>query len=108
MKLGLLTLLLLISFVCGAQSLLSKPIALNRKTGTVSEFLVELNALPGIQLSYSAGAIDLSKKVTLNGHEKTIEEVLKTILKGQPVRYFVQDDKIFIAPTTPYKKKIYH
>ena len=105
MKPGLLTLLILLSFVGGAQSLLSSTVTLNRHTGTVGEFLNDLNAVPGIELSYSAVALDLSKKVSLVGRERTVEDFLKTILKGQPVKYFVQDGKIFITPSTPYKKK---
>lgn len=101
----LLILFLLISCTGKAQTILDKPVSLARQSGTTGEFLTDLNAVPGIIISYSAEVIDLSGKVQLSGAEKTVEDLLKTILKGQPVKYLEQNGKVFIIANEPIKKK---
>jgi outer membrane receptor for ferrienterochelin and colicin len=88
-----------------AQTILSKPVSLTRQSGTTEEFLSDLNAIPGIIISYSSEVIDLTRKVQLSGQEKNVEDHLKSILKDQPVKYLEQSGKIFLIANEPIKKK---
>src|SRR5688572_26148571 len=101
----LLFLLLLVSCAAQAQTILNKPVSLARQLGTTEEFLTDLNAVPGIIISYSSEAIDLTKKVQLSGQEKTLEDYLKSILKTQAVKYVEQNGKVFLVANEPIKKK---
>ncbi|HYF29562.1 MAG TPA: TonB-dependent receptor [Chitinophagaceae bacterium] len=101
----LLLLFLLASMVCQAQTILKMPVSLQRQTGTVGEFLDELNKLPGITISYSTEVVDLQRRVQLSGQEKTVEDYLRSILKQQALRFVEQNGKVFLVPETPVKKK---
>lgn len=101
----LLILLLLVSCTGQAQTILSKPVFLTRQSGTTEEFLTDLNAIPGVIISYSSEVIDLTKKIQSGGQEKTVEDYLRSILKDQPVRYLEQNGKIFLIANEPIKKK---
>src|SRR4051794_32480110 len=105
MRVPVLLFLLLISIAASAQRLLDKEVVLARKEGTTGALLSELDSLPGINLSYSSGVIDLDKKVSLSGNERTVEDFLKSILKDQPLKYQESGGKIFILATEPVKKK---
>src|SRR5215203_5384253 len=100
-----LFLFLLIPCICQAQAVLSKRITITGKKATVGIFLNELNTIPGISLSYSSGVIDLTKKIELNGLEKTVEDFLISILKGQKVKYIEQNGKIFLVVDGSLPKK---
>jgi outer membrane receptor for ferrienterochelin and colicin len=101
----LLFLFLLVSCAGQAQTILGKQVSLTRKTGTTEEFLTDLNAVPGIIISYSSEVIDLTRKVQSDGGEKTLEDYLKSVLKGQPVKYLEQNGKVFLVANEPIKKK---
>lgn len=98
-------LLLLLSAACQGQSLLKKPVSLTRQTGTAEQFLNDLNTIHGIAISYSTAVIKLSRQVTLSGFEKTVEDILSTICKNQPVKFVEHDGKIFLVSTVPAKKR---
>lgn len=104
-KKSLVFIYLLICFACQGQSLLNKPVSLQRKEGAVAEFLDELNKQPGIAISYSSNVVRLDKKVQLNGTEKTLGEYLQTILQGQRIRLVEQKDKIILVPDDRAKNK---
>src|SRR5437868_2183835 len=101
----ILILFLLISGACESQTLLNRPVTLVMQQGKAGELLNELNRVTGITISYSSEVIDLEKKVRLTGQEKVVEEVLKSILKDQSVRYLEQNGKIFLLAAEPVKKK---
>lgn len=105
MKFRLLLLLVLVSGICHAQTILKTPVSLPRQNGTTGEFLDDLNKLPGIVISYSSEVVNLSKQVQLTGQEKTLEDHLRTILRSQPLKFVEQQGKIFLVPETPVKKK---
>ena len=105
MKSRLLFLLILFSFSCAAQNLLNRPVSLTRQSGSVGMFLADLNAIEGIQLNYSSGVIDISRNVHLSGKERTLEDLLHSILAGQPIRFIEQEGKIFLIATKPVKRK---
>jgi outer membrane receptor for ferrienterochelin and colicin len=101
----LLFLVLFISCAVEAQTILEKPITLARQNGSIGEFLTDINAIPGVIISYSSEVIDLSAKIRLSGQEKTVEDYLKAILRTQPVKYLEQNGKIFLVANEPVKKK---
>ena len=49
----------LASGVCGAQSILKMPVSLPRQSGSVAEFLTDLNKLPGVAISYDLDGREL-------------------------------------------------
>ncbi|HEU4472778.1 MAG TPA: TonB-dependent receptor [Flavisolibacter sp.] len=106
MKYRLLTIFfLLLSVVAQSQTLLKKQVSLTGGPATVEEWLSRLSSASGIAISYSSEAIDLSLVVRAGGHEKTVEDYLKTILRSQKVRYVEQHGKIVLVPEAPVKKK---
>jgi hypothetical protein len=98
-------LLLLLSAACQGQSLLKKPVSLTRQTGTVEQFLNDLNTIHGIAISYSTVVVNLSKQVRLSGQERTVEDILTTICKNQPVKFVEHDGKIFLVTTLRSKRR---
>lgn len=86
----------LFSAACQGQTLLKKIISLERKEGSVAEFLDDLNKVPGITISYSSRVVNGTKEVHLKGNEKNLGDFLQTILQGQAVRFVEQQDKIFL------------
>ena len=85
--------------------MLERQITITRQNGTIGDFLDELDKIPGITLSYSSGVVDLTRKAQLSGQEKTVEDFLRSVLKGQAVKYAEQDEKIFLLADQPVKKK---
>src|ERR1700742_4425036 len=85
-KILFLSMFLLLSGAGFAQNILKMPVALQRQSGTVGEFLSDLNKLSGVVISYSSEAVDLDKKVELNGIEKTVEDILRSILRSQNLK----------------------
>lgn len=90
---------------CQGQTLLKKNISLERKEGSVAEFLDDLNKIPGITISYSNRVVNLSKTVQAKGDEKTLGDYLQTILQGQRVKFVEQQEKIFLVPDEKTKEK---
>lgn len=105
MRLTLIIITFLFCAACQGQTLLKKQVALERKEGTVAEFLDDLNKLPGITISYSSRVVGLSKKVQLKGQEKTVSDFLETILQGQAVKFVEQQEKIFLVPEEKSKSR---
>jgi hypothetical protein len=97
---------LLISLSAGAQTVLRQPVSLSATDKTAGGLLQELNRQPGVRLNYSSGIIDLLQPVVLSGTEKTVEDYLRVILKGQPVRYVEKDGKIYLVPAGAPKRRV--
>lgn len=69
------------------------------RKGTIQHYFDEIAQKTGITLSYSASALNLRKKVRLQGNEQTIGDVLQTILQGCGVHTAAgMDRKILIIP----------
>jgi hypothetical protein len=100
-----LLMFLLMCAACHAQNILKMPVALPRQSGTVGEFLSDLNKVPGVAISYSSEVVDLEKQVQLTGNERTVEDILRSILKAQTLKIVEQNGKVFLVPGTPVKKK---
>ena len=73
-------------------------VTLNLHQVTVKEALEQLNAQMSYSLWLNVGDVDLSRKVSLNVKDGSIDEVLGKILAGQPLSYEVKDKTISIFP----------
>jgi outer membrane receptor for ferrienterochelin and colicin len=100
-----LLIFLMMSGACLAQNILKMPVALPRQSGTVGEFLSDLNKVAGVVISYSSEVVDLEKQVKLAGNERTVEDILRSVLKSQTLKIVEQNGKVFLVPATPVKKK---
>ena len=91
--------------ICPAQvyDLLSRPYKPVLTSGTVKEFLDELEK-SGTVLSYSDAYAELDKKITVTGNEETVRDLLKTVFKGQNVRFLEKNNKILIIPADATKQ----
>lgn len=96
---------LLLCLACQGQTLLNKPILLERQEGTVAEFLDDLNKIPDITISYSSSVVNLTRAIKLKGTEKKLSDYLQTILKGQRIKIAEQDQKISLLPDGKSKNK---
>lgn len=105
MRLSVLFVFLLLSQYCSGQRLMDREIKLTQREGTTGAFLNRLDSVPGIDLSYSSAVVDLDRPVLLTGKEKTVEDYLQSILKGQAVRFRETNGKIFIIALEAVKKK---
>jgi outer membrane receptor for ferrienterochelin and colicin len=105
MKKSLIFAYLLICFACQGQSLLTKRVVLQRKEGTVAEFLDELNKQPGINIVFSSDVVNLDRKLQVKISDNTLGEHLQTILQGQRIKIIEQVDKILLAPDDRGKNK---
>jgi len=105
MKWRLLLLSVLFSLIAFAQSLLHTNVTISIREGRVEQFLNELSQRSGVQLSYSAGVVDLQKRTFITGNEKTVGEILRAVLRGQDVSPVEGEGKIFLVAHQPVKKR---
>ncbi len=76
------------------KSLLFDVVSLSNKPQTVEAFLLELEQVADIQITFSPSQIDLKKRVKLNLSTQDIAAHLKAILKGQAIRYQIPTKSI--------------
>jgi TonB-dependent receptor len=92
-------------FVFGQQ----KQITLNIKNVTVKEALEALKKTGGYSYWFDAKDLNVSQKVSINVVNKTIDEVLVLLFKGQNVQYKIKDGHIVISKSVekemPIQKK---
>lgn len=79
-------------FVFGQQ----KQITLNLNNVTVKEALEALKTKGGYSYWFDSKDLNVSQKVTINVVNKTIDEVLALLFKGQKVEYTIKDGHIVI------------
>lgn len=101
----LLIVLLFLSGACQAQGILSQKLSLQRRNGTVLQWLNDLNQISGISISYSSGSLDLDRVVQARGDEETLEDFLRLVLQGQKAVFTESNGKVFIVPRSPVRKK---
>jgi Outer membrane receptor for ferrienterochelin and colicins len=74
--------------------------------GTIGAYLEDIKAKTKVEVSYSHATIDPAQHVSLNGNERTVSEVLNTILSGYGVSVIERRDKVLIvSPQQGLKKK---
>ena len=71
---------------------------LNLNNVTVKEALEQLNTQTSYSLWLNVGDVDLSRRISLNVTNGSVDEVLAKIVAGQPLSYEVKDRTINIYP----------
>ena len=93
MKMALITCFLVCAQIVSAQE---KNISLDLKNVTVKEALEQLKAKTTYSLWFNVSEVDLGRKITINLQDKSINEALDIILKGQALNYEIKDKYIQI------------
>ena len=73
-------------------------VTLNLNNVTVKEALEQLNTQTSYSLWLNVGDVDLSRRISLNVTNGSVNDVLAKILAGQPLSYEVKDRTINIYP----------
>ncbi|MFZ4724426.1 MAG: TonB-dependent receptor [Paludibacter sp.] len=86
-----------------------KQMTLKLSNVTVKEALETLKTKGGYSYWFDAKDLDVNQKISINVVNKTIDEVLVLLLKGQKVEYKIKDGHIVISKSvekeTPVQKK---
>ena len=90
-KMALITCFLVCAQIISAQE---KNISLELKNVTVKEALEQLKAKTTYSLWFNVSEVDLGRKITINFQDKSINEALNIILKGQALNYEIKDKYI--------------
>lgn len=77
-----------------------KKITLVIRDKTLKEAIEEIRKRSGYSFFIDADDVDLQKKVTVELKEKTVRELLENLLKGQPVKFEMKGNRIFISSRT--------
>jgi TonB-linked SusC/RagA family outer membrane protein len=83
-----------------------KQITLNLNNVTVKEALEALKSTGGYSYWFDAKDLNISQKVSINVVNKTIDEVLSLLFKGQKVEYKIKDGHIVISKSVEKEPQI--
>ena len=91
---------LILSLFCSSGTVWAQQgtVTLNLNNVTVKEALEQLNTQTSYSLWLNVGDVDLSRRISLNVTNGSVDEVLSKILAGQPLSYEVKDRTINIYP----------
>ena len=91
---------LILSLFCSSGTVWAQQgtVTLNLNNVTVKEALEQLNTQTSYSLWLNVGDVDLSRRISLNVTNGSVDEVLAKILAGQPLSYEVKDRTINIYP----------
>ena len=81
-----------------SQSLLNQALKISPQSGTIASYLSLIQAQTGIVFSYNPQKMQLDKRVSLNGREKTLRDCLESILKDEAVSIVERNGKILLKP----------
>lgn len=81
-------------------------ITLSETNTSIKQIFAELNATNGLDFVYSPQMLNDAKPVNIDVEDATIEEVLETIFKDQPLTYTIEDNVVVVkrtssAPSSP-------
>ncbi|HDR51811.1 MAG TPA: SusC/RagA family TonB-linked outer membrane protein, partial [Mariniphaga anaerophila] len=76
----------------------STKLSLDMRNAKVGEVLDAIEKQSEFRFAYSPGYIDLNRQVTVNIHDKTVDESLNVIFAGTDVEYGVFDRHILLYP----------
>ncbi|MCO6497166.1 MAG: TonB-dependent receptor [Chitinophagaceae bacterium] len=79
------------------RELLARPWSSELRSGTVIQFLEELNSGKEIIVQYATNIIDGKKHVVLEGTESTVGAVLRKVLAGQKVKVLEKNNKLLLV-----------
>ena len=91
---------LILSLFCSSGAVWAQQgtVTLNLNNVTVKEALEQLNTQTSYSLWLNVGDVDLSRRISLNVTNGSVNDVLAKILAGQPLSYEVKDRTINIYP----------
>jgi Outer membrane receptor proteins, mostly Fe transport len=82
-----------------------KKVTLALENVTVKAALEALKSQSGLSYWFDANDVNMQKVVSVNVKEKSVDETLKIILRGQDVRFEVKNDHIVITKVTAQSQK---
>jgi hypothetical protein len=80
-------------------SLFSRPYTPSFSTGSIREFLNDINQHSPIIIEYAANFLDTGKVITLRGSPETIGMVLQQVLQEQKINLLEKNNKLIITPS---------
>ena len=80
-------------------SLFSRPYTPTFSTGSIREFLNDINQHSPIIIEYAANFLDTGKVITLRGSPETIGMVLQQVLQEQKINLLEKNNKLIITPS---------
>ncbi len=91
---------LILSLFCSSGAVWAQQgtVTLNLNNVTVKEALEQLNTQTSYSLWLNVGDVDLSRRISMNVTNGSVNDVLAKILAGQPLSYEVKDRTINIYP----------
>ncbi|MCW3091214.1 MAG: TonB-dependent receptor plug [Ferruginibacter sp.] len=69
------------------------------ETGTIQDFLQDINHHSGIIIEYASNCIETNKIIVLKGNVSTLGDVLRQVLKGQKVSVIEKNNKLILVPS---------
>lgn len=79
-------------------SLFSRSYTPSFSTGSIHDFLNDINQHGPIIIEYAANFLDTGKIITLRGSPETIGMVLQQVLQGQKINLLEKNNKLIITP----------
>ncbi len=80
-------------------SIFSRPYTPSFSTGSIREFLSDINQHSSIIIEYAANFLDTGKVISLTGSPETIGMVLQQVLQGQKINLLEKNYKLIITPS---------
>lgn len=78
--------------------IVQKKVTISMKNVTLETILVEINRQTGLDYGFqSNGTVDKNRLFTLEVKDVTVEEALKTLLKGSPYDYILEKNRVVIV-----------
>lgn len=91
-----ITVLLLISALCMSAIGYGQKINLSFKNAKIEKVLKEVRNQTGVDFLYSNQELDRAQPISINIHNKTLDEVLKLCFVGQPFTYTISGKSVVI------------
>lgn len=82
--------------LCLNLSAFSQNVSFSVQNVTVKEAMEQLKKTSGYSFVFSSSDVDTSKKVSVSGHNSSIQDIVKQILQGQNVDYEIQGKKVIV------------
>lgn len=92
----LTTIILIISLMQVSAASLAQIVSLKRKGITYAELFTEIRKQTGFGVIVASNTLDLSQKIDSDFNRQNIEQVMSSILDGQPLTFTIEDKTIVI------------
>src|SRR5258708_2216167 len=81
------------------KGILYRPFHSHLQSGTIRDFLNEINARSGVLVEFASGSFPTDKPVTVNEEAVTLAALLQQVLTGEKVRAIEKNDKLLLIPS---------